>query len=210
MADAPNPTLLTPSYVPLHQKNKHWEDPCELSILHEGPDFIRIYGINYNGISDSSGLKFDKALEVVKDAKACIFAYNETHADQMNVLNNMTLQKSIHRMFNPKQKEHCRLVSSCSLTPGIKYTNAVGNMMGLTGPLTGRYKSPITDKYGCWCRFVLLGKDNREIIVLTAYNVPQITPAGDDTLYAQQISLYLIDTKVDPHPRKLFIQDLLK
>ena len=53
-------------------------------------------------------------------------------------------------------------------------------------------------------------KDNREIIVMIAYNVPQITPAGDNTLYNQQMSLYLIDGKVDPHPRKLFICNLLK
>ena len=58
-------------------------------------------------------------------------------------------------------------------------------------------------------RFVLLGKDNREILVLTAYNVPQDTPAGDDTLYAQQTSLYLLDGEVDPSPCKLFICDLL-
>ena len=114
------------------------------------------------------------------------------------------------QMFQSKQKEHCKLVSSSSLAPGIDYTKPGGNMMGLTGPLTGRFRRSFTDKYGRWCGFVLLGKDNREIIVMTAYNVPQIAPAGDDTLYAQQMSLYLIDGEVDPHPRKLFIRDLLK
>ena len=67
----------------------------------------------------------------------------------------------------------------------------------------------IEDKYGRWCGFVLLGKDNREILVLTAYNVPQDTPAGDDTLHAKQTSLYLLDGEVDPNPRKNFIRDLL-
>ena len=67
----------------------------------------------------------------------------------------------------------------------------------------------IEDKYGRWCGFVLLGKDNREIIVLTAYNVPQDTPAGDNTLHAQQTSLYLLDGEVDPNPRKNFIRDLV-
>ena len=82
-------------------------------------------------------------------------------------------------------------------------------MMGLTGPLVSRMRRRIEDKYGRWCGFVLLGKDNREILVLTAYNVPEDTPAGDDTLHAQQTSLYLLDGEVDPNPRKNFIQDLL-
>ena len=81
-------------------------------------------------------------------------------------------------------------------------------MMGICGPLVSRMRRRIEDKYGRWCGFVLLGKDNREIIVLTAYNVPQETPAGDDTLHAQQTSLYLLDGEVDPNPRKNFIRDL--
>ena len=40
------------------------------------------------------------------------------------------------------------------------------------------------------------------------YNVPQDTPTGDDTLHAQQMSLYLLDGRVDPNPLKLFILDL--
>ena len=55
----------------------------------------------------------------------------------------------------------------------------------------------------------MLGKDNREILVLTTYNVPQDAPARDDTLHAQQTTLYLLDSEVDPNPRKLFICDLL-
>ena len=46
--------------------------------------------------------------------------------------------------------------------------------------------------------------------MLTAYKVPQDTPVGDDTLHAQQTSLYLLDGKVDLHLRKNFIPNLLK
>ena len=81
--------------------------------------------------------------------------------------------------------------------------------MGINGPLVGRLQRKVSDKYGWWCGFVLLGKDNREILILTAYNVPQDTPAGDDTLHAQQTSQYLIDKIDNPNPRKLFIKDLL-
>ena len=44
--------------------------------------------------------------------------------------------------------------------------------------------------------------------MLTEYNVPQETPAGDDKFHAQQTSLCLLDGEVDPNPRKFFIRDL--
>ena len=73
-------------------------------------------------------------------------------------------------------------------------------MMGITGPLIGSIRRRIENKYGQWCGFVLLGKDNSEILMLTAYNVPKNTLAGDGTLHTQQTSLYLFDGKVDPNP----------
>ena len=118
MADAPDPVTPTPSYVPLHRKNKHWGDPCEPSTACVGPDFIRIYGINCNGISNSTGLKYDKAFELIKETEAGIFAFNETHADEMNVLNNSALNKSRRRMFNQKEKDHVRLIASSSSQRG--------------------------------------------------------------------------------------------
>ena len=56
--------------------------------------------------------------------------------------------------------------------------------MGITSPLTGRMRSRIEDKYRQWSGFVLLGRKNKELLVLTAYNVLQNTPAGDDTPHA--------------------------
>ena len=75
--------------------------------------------------------------------------------------------------------------------------------MGICGSLVSCMRQQIKDKYGRWCGFELLGKDNREIIVLIAYYVPQDTPAGDDTLHAQQTSLYLLDREVNSNPRKI-------
>ena len=45
--------------------------------------------------------------------------------------------------------------------------------------------------------------------MLIAYNVPQDTLAGDDTLHAQQTSLYLLNGQVHPNLFKLFIPYLL-
>ena len=128
----------------------------------------------------------------------------------MNVKNNKVLELSQWRMFQSKEGQYCNLVSSSSLAPITKYTKPGGNMMGISGSLVSCMRRRIEDKYGRWCGFVLLlGKDNREILVLTAYNVPQDTPVGDDTLHAQQTSLYLLDGEVNPNPRKIFIRDLL-
>ena len=84
-----------------------------------------------------------------------------------------------------------------------------GNMMGMTGPLVGRILQRMEDKIGRWCGFVSLGKVNKEILALTAYNIPQETPHGDDILHVQQTSLYLLDKVENPNTRKLFTQDLL-
>ena len=91
------------------------------------------------------------------------------------------------------------------MAPIKKYTKPGGNMMGISGPLISQIRQQVEDKYKRWCGFVLLGKDNREILVMTVYNVPQDTPTGDNTLHAQQTSLHLLDSEVDPHPRKHFI-----
>ena len=120
----------------------------------------------------------------------------------MNAKNNKVLETSQRRIIQSKEGQYCNLVSLSSLAPITSYIKLGGNMMEITGPLIGRTRRRIKDKYGRWCGFVLLGKGNRETLVLTAYNVPQDTPAGDDTLHVQQKSLYLLDGKVDPNPRK--------
>ena len=209
MKDKPPSVIIIPLYVPLWKKNEHWVDPCAPTVMCAGPDFIRIYSQNNNDISDSFGLKYDDTFKHMKEVDADSFSINETHADKMNVRNNRVLESSRRRMFQSKESQYCNLVSLSSIASITKYTKPGRNMMGISGPFVSRMRRWIQDKYGRWCGFVLLGKDNREILVLTTYNVPQDTPAGDDTLHAQQTSLYLLDGEVHPNPRKNFIQDLL-
>ena len=94
IADKPPPAIITPSYVPLHKKNEHWGDPCQPVIFCEGLEFIRLHSQNNNGISDSTGLKYDDTFKHMKEADAAIFSVNETHADKMNVKNNTVIEKS--------------------------------------------------------------------------------------------------------------------
>jgi hypothetical protein len=70
----------------------------------------------------------------------------------------------------------------------------------------------ITDPYRRWCGFSLIGRDNREIIILTAFNVSQFINAkvGDDKLFNQQIALNKLKNIRDPDPKKIFIADLIE
>ena len=44
--------------------------------------YVYIYNQNNNGISDSTGLKYDDTFKHMKEEDADIFCINETHADK--------------------------------------------------------------------------------------------------------------------------------
>jgi hypothetical protein len=106
--------------------------------------------------------------------------------------------------------EDCKIVHSSSTASVLNFTKPGGNMVGITGSLVGRVRDTITDPYGRWCGYTLIGRDNKEIMVLTAYNVSQYKNAkvGEDTLFNQQIALYKLNNIREPDPKKLFIEDL--
>ena len=156
-----------------------------------------------NGIYDAEGMKLDGAFTSMHEVEADIFTFNETHGDDQNPLARQALKKSRQRIY--KGKEHCRITTSSSSAPVTNFSKPGGNMVGVTGPLSGRVRKRIDDKYGRWCGFTLAGKDDREIMVLTAYNVPQEIKAGNDTLHAQQTSLYMLDGIDNPKPREQFM-----
>jgi hypothetical protein len=106
--------------------------------------------------------------------------------------------------------EDCKIVHSSSMAPVLRFTKPGGNLVGITGPLVGRVRDTITDPYGRWCGYTLIGKDTKEIMVLTAYNVSQYKNAkvGEDTHFNQQIALYKLDNIREPDPKRIFIEDL--
>ena len=90
-------------------------------------------------------------------------------------------------------------------------------MMGITSNMCGRIREKISDEYGRQCGYSFAGRDGREILVLTAYNVSQDIAAGDNTLYSQQKSKYLreyndngitSDKEAYADPKKRFVKDL--
>ena len=113
-------------------------------------ELVQIYSQSNNGISDSTGLKYDDTFKHTKDADADSFSINGTHADKMNAKNNKVLESSQRKMFQSKEGQYCTLVSSSSLEPITKYTKPGGNMMGINGPLIIRMRRRVEDKYGRW------------------------------------------------------------
>ena len=90
-------------------------------------------------------------------------------------------------------------------------------MMGIQGNMCGRIRERINDEYGRWCGYSLAGRDGREILVLTVYNVSQDIAAGENTLYSQQKAQYLreyndngitSDREAYIDPKKRFVKDL--
>jgi hypothetical protein len=92
----------------------------------------------------------------------------------------------------------------------LNFTKPGGNMVGITGSLVGRIQDTIMDPYGRWCGYTVLGRDNKETMIITAYNVSQFKneKVGNDTLFNQQILLYKLNNIRDPDPRRIFIRDL--
>jgi hypothetical protein len=95
---------------------------------------------------------------------------NETHGNEStsNPLVQRALRLSKHRMWK-EQNENCKIVHSSSSTSVLGFTKPGGNLVGITGPLVGRIRDRITDHYGRWCGFTMIGRDTCEILILTAY-----------------------------------------
>ena len=78
MADEPLLAIITLSYISLHKKNEHWGNQCEPVVICEGSEFIRIYSPNNNGISDSTGMKYDDTFKHMIAANTGILSVNDS------------------------------------------------------------------------------------------------------------------------------------
>jgi exonuclease III len=184
---------------------------CDDIAIGNATPYIRLYCRNVNGIFDREGIGLDSAFKEIEQAGADIFTFNETHGDESNAMARRSLRLSKQRMWRDSNKA-CKIVHSSSMAQVLTFTKPGGNMVGITGSLVGRLRDTITDPYGRWCGYSIIGRDNKEILILTAYNVSQFVNAkvGEDTLFNQQIALYKMNNKREPNPKKIFIADLIE
>jgi hypothetical protein len=201
------PTRTTP--MKMTYSNIPFGHVCDDIAADNDTPYVRLYCQNVNGIFDREGIGLDTTFREIKQAGADIFTFNETHGDESNAIARRALRLSKQRMWRDNN-EDCKIIHSSSVAPVLTFTKPGGNMVGVTGSLVGRIRDTITDPFGRWCGYTLIGKDNKEILILTAYNVSQAVNAkvGEDTLFNQQIALYKLQNIREPDPKKIFIKDL--
>ena len=200
---------ITTNKMKVTKDNLPFGHVCDDIAIDNDTPYIRVYCQNVCGIYDRDGIGLDSAFKEVKQAGADIFTFNETHGDESNAIARRVTRLSKQRMWK-ENNEDCKIVHSSSTASVLNFTKPGGNMVGITGSLVGRVRDTITDPYGRWCGYTLIGRDNKEIMVLTAYNVSQYKNAkvGEDTLFNQQIALYKLNNIREPDPKKQFIEDL--
>lgn len=89
---------------------------------------------------------------------------------------------------------HSNFIIKSSGSGLVGFTKPGGNMVRITGNLCGKVCKRINDDYGRWCGFTVLGKDGRDILILTVYNVSQDNDTGNTMLYSQQQSFITATT----------------
>ncbi|OEU18182.1 hypothetical protein FRACYDRAFT_236453 [Fragilariopsis cylindrus CCMP1102] len=199
----------TTTRMKITKENTPFGHVCDDIAIDNDTPYVRVYCQNVSGIFDREGIGLDSAFKEIKQAGADIFTFNETHGDESNALARRALRLSKQRMWR-NNNEDCKIVHSSSTAPVLSFTKPGGNLVGVTGSLVGRIRETITDPYGRWCGYTLIGKDTKEIMVLTAYNVSQYKNAkvGEDTLFNQQTALYKLNNIREPDPKQIFIDDL--
>jgi hypothetical protein len=199
----------TKKTVKATQDNNPFGHACNDIAIDNDTPYVRVYCQNVSGIYDREGIGLDAAFKEIKQAGADIFTFNETHGDESNAIARRALRLSKQRMWRDNN-EDCKIIHSSSAAPVLNFTKQGGNMVGITGSLVGRIRDTITDPFGRWCGYTLIGKDIKEIMVITAYNVSQYKNAkvGEDTLFNQQIALYKLNNIREPDPKKLFIEGI--
>jgi hypothetical protein len=163
------PTVTT-SRLRMNAANFPFGHICDDIAVDNDTPYVRVYCQNVNGIFDREGIGLDLAFREVQQAGADIFTFNETHGDESNAIARRALRLSKQRMWK-SSNEDCKIIHSSSTAPVLTFTKPGGNLVGITGSLVGRVRDTINDPYGRWCGFFIIGRDNREIIILTAYNV---------------------------------------
>jgi hypothetical protein len=202
-------TIARKKKMTVTQDNLPLGHACDDIAIDDDTPYTRVYCQNVSGIFDREGIGLDSAFNEIKQASADIFTFNKTHGDELNAIARKALRLSKQRMWKDNN-EDCKIVHSSSNAPVINFTKPGGKLVGITGSLVGRIRETISDPSGRWCGYTIIGKDTKEIMIITAYNVSQYKNAkvGEDTLFNQQIALYKLQNVRDPDPKKIFIEDL--
>ena len=150
-----------------------------------------MYSQNANGLFDKeTGL--NTAFHQLQSVETSIFCLQETHQDKLNQLSSQSCSKTKKDVWD-NQGCPCYIETSSTLEK-VKYTvKPDGTMVGVSGKLVGRVQKRYSDWSGQWIGMTLVGKDGREILVVSVYNDSQKMDSGigPNTLYKQKQSAYM-------------------
>jgi hypothetical protein len=156
-----NKSKSTKKKMKVTQDNIPFGYVCDDIAVEDDTPYVRIYCQNVSGIFDRDGIGLDLAFEEIKQAGADIFTFNETHGDKMKAVARRALRLSKQRMWRDNNEEF-KIVHSSSTAPVLRFTKPGGNLVGTTGPLVGRIRETITDPYGRWWGYTLIGRDTKD------------------------------------------------
>jgi hypothetical protein len=142
----------------------------------------------------------------MENIRADIFGFAETKlaTDQPYVTN--LLQRNKRKIW-----DHARFTTSTSTAVLNGFHKPGGTLTGAVNSLGGRIRRPISDPYGRWSGIDLMGRNTKWLVILTIYQVLQKTgSAGSTTAYTQQRTMFRLEGRTNPNPRKILIDDLQK
>ena len=125
------------------EQGAQWGDKCK-KINDGDKDTLRVYCQNVNGIYDSDGLKLNEAFHYMRTVKASVFTFNETHGDDKNPEARKILRESKQRVWRD-QDSLCAIATSSSDQAVSGFCKPGGNMVGITGNMSGRIRERIRD-----------------------------------------------------------------
>lgn len=181
------------------------KDLAELSPDNWREQVLRIYFQNINGVRmENDGVDIGDLFHHMDEINADVFGFVETKVNSQ-----LPHVRTKFHQYSRKIWSQSKLHFGHSDVPFEGTDKPGGLLMGLTRRLVGRCRAPFADPFGRWCSLSLLGRDNRLVTIIVAYQVVQASgDHGEHTLYEQQRALYRAAGIDNPNPRRLFIHDL--
>ena len=168
---------------------------------------IRIYFQNIKGIKlTQSWDKWRDIVTEIKSRKVDIAGLVETNIN-WNPIRELTAKSILRKVYWNGQ-----MINASSDDPiPSAYKQGGSSMLVLNKPIGSIATTGIDHRgLGRWSYVILNGRNNVNIVIITAYRVCQDTGTnGDLTAFQQQYRLLRRQNIIHPHPKKVFDQDLI-
>jgi hypothetical protein len=194
-------TTVPPAPTPV-RANESYGDLMPIPIT---PATTRLYFINLNGINlDKKAVKFRDLCEEIKHSNIHILAAAEHNLDTNKFAVRKTLQDIARQTFT-----HHSLQTATSSVRANKFYKPGGTLLLAQGDMISHIKEKGSNTLGRWTWMKLVGKNQKLITVISAYQVCiRPTHRTGTTAYHQQQSLLRQKGAKKANPRKYFHRDL--